>query len=74
MAQEKFLTFWNGIKMPAIGYGTWRVSVIHLVFFLFTTTTSTNSTLNTKKTFSFFQAPDEEIERALNLALEAGYR
>jgi len=38
-----FLTFYNGIKMPAIGYGTWR-------------------------------APDAEIERALNLALEAGYR
>ncbi|XP_055319061.1 aldo-keto reductase family 1 member A1 [Sitodiplosis mosellana] len=43
MANVEFLTFNNGIKMPAIGYGTWR-------------------------------APDEEIERALNLALEAGYR
>lgn len=27
MASEKFLTFYNGIKMPAIGYGTWRVSL-----------------------------------------------
>jgi len=43
MANVEFYTFNNGIKMPAIGYGTWR-------------------------------APDEEIERALNLALDAGYR
>lgn len=26
MASEQILTFFNGIKMPAIGYGTWRVS------------------------------------------------
>lgn len=26
MASETFLTFYNGNKMPAIGYGTWRVS------------------------------------------------
>lgn len=43
MAGNKFLTFNNGIKMPAIGIGTW-------------------------------QAPEKEVEEALNLALEAGYR
>lgn len=43
MACDKFLTFNNGIKMPALGIGTW-------------------------------QAPDEEVEMALDLALEAGYR
>lgn len=26
MASGQFLTLFNGIKMPAIGYGTWRVS------------------------------------------------
>lgn len=26
MANVEYLTFNNGIKMPAIGYGTWRVS------------------------------------------------
>lgn len=26
MANVEFFTFNNGIKMPAIGYGTWRVS------------------------------------------------
>lgn len=26
MANERFLTFYNGHKMPIIGYGTWRVS------------------------------------------------
>lgn len=25
MAMEKYSTFFNGIKMPNIGYGTWRV-------------------------------------------------
>lgn len=43
MACDKFLTFNNGIKMPALGIGTW-------------------------------QAPENEVEDALNLALEAGYR
>uniref|UniRef100_A0A182NKU4 NADP-dependent oxidoreductase domain-containing protein n=1 Tax=Anopheles dirus TaxID=7168 RepID=A0A182NKU4_9DIPT len=37
------LTFENGHKMPALGFGTWR-------------------------------APDDEVEKALNEALEAGYR
>ncbi|XP_041767379.1 1,5-anhydro-D-fructose reductase [Anopheles merus] len=37
------LTFENGHKMPALGFGTWR-------------------------------APDDEVEKALNQALEAGYR
>ncbi|XP_053681219.1 1,5-anhydro-D-fructose reductase [Anopheles nili] len=37
------LTFENGHKMPALGFGTWR-------------------------------APDDEVENALNEALEAGYR
>lgn len=43
MACRKFLTFNNGLKMPALGIGTW-------------------------------QAPDHEVELALNQALEAGYR
>ncbi|XP_055909029.1 aldose reductase-related protein 2 [Eupeodes corollae] len=43
MACDKFLTLNNGIKMPALGIGTW-------------------------------QAPENEVEEALNLALEAGYR
>ncbi|KAI8130796.1 hypothetical protein FF38_12565 [Lucilia cuprina] len=43
MACDKFLTFNNGVKMPALGIGTW-------------------------------QAPDDEVELAINLALEAGYR
>ncbi|TMW50968.1 hypothetical protein DOY81_003969 [Sarcophaga bullata] len=43
MACDKFLTFNNGEKMPALGIGTW-------------------------------QAPEDEVELAINLALEAGYR
>ncbi|XP_055852139.1 aldo-keto reductase family 1 member A1 [Episyrphus balteatus] len=43
MVCDKFLTFNNGVKMPALGIGTW-------------------------------QAPEKEVEEALNLALEAGYR
>ncbi|XP_068155947.1 1,5-anhydro-D-fructose reductase-like [Drosophila tropicalis] len=43
MACNKFLTFYNGEKMPVLGIGTW-------------------------------QASDEEIETALEAALEAGYR
>ena len=43
MACKIDLTFSNGFKMPALGYGTWR-------------------------------APDDEVEKALNAALEAGYR
>lgn len=43
MACPKFLTLNNGMKMPALGIGTWR-------------------------------APDNEVETALNHALEIGYR
>ncbi|XP_075148228.1 aldo-keto reductase family 1 member A1-like [Haematobia irritans] len=43
MVCDKYLTFNNGLKMPALGIGTW-------------------------------QAPENEVEEALNLALEAGYR
>lgn len=43
MACTKFFNLGNGVKMPALGIGTWR-------------------------------APDDEVEAALNLALEAGYR
>uniref|UniRef100_A0A1I8Q3N3 NADP-dependent oxidoreductase domain-containing protein n=1 Tax=Stomoxys calcitrans TaxID=35570 RepID=A0A1I8Q3N3_STOCA len=43
MVCDQVLTFNNGLKMPALGYGTW-------------------------------QAPDNEVELALNHALEAGYR
>ncbi|XP_058813743.1 1,5-anhydro-D-fructose reductase [Topomyia yanbarensis] len=43
MACKMDITFENGTKMPALGFGTWRAS-------------------------------DEEVERALNEALEAGYR
>lgn len=28
MACDKFLTFNNGEKMPALGIGTWQVSVL----------------------------------------------
>ncbi|XP_062535919.1 1,5-anhydro-D-fructose reductase [Armigeres subalbatus] len=43
MACTLDITFENGTKMPALGFGTWRAS-------------------------------DEEVEKALNEALEAGYR
>uniref|UniRef100_D3TRK6 Aldo/keto reductase family protein n=1 Tax=Glossina morsitans morsitans TaxID=37546 RepID=D3TRK6_GLOMM len=43
MANDMFLIFNNGLRMPALGIGTW-------------------------------QAPDDEIEFALDLALETGYR
>lgn len=26
MADEKYLTFFDGTKMPILGYGTWRVN------------------------------------------------
>lgn len=35
MACKRFLTLRNGIKMPIIGYGTWRVSGQNSIFFFF---------------------------------------
>lgn len=31
MACDKFLTFNNGVKMPALGIGTWQVSNVVII-------------------------------------------
>lgn len=89
MASKRFLTFFNGIKMPIIGYGTWRVSNIQKPHFFHIEFWSNHSLRrhpcffflsvwilhkNLISTYFSIQAPDAEIEAALELALEAGYR
>lgn len=62
MASKLMFTFTNGLKMPAIGLGTWRVR------FLFSLSwTNLTDSIQLK-------APDAEVEAALEKALEIGYR